>query len=93
MVAVSQLALAKGKRVLIVTEPYISDDHVEQQFELARVLKSRFAAEPRLRYVNLGDAVDLRDPALCWDGMHLTEEGNRRIAAALTQPVLDILDK
>jgi hypothetical protein len=93
MVAVSQLALAKGKRVLVVTEPYISDDHVEQQFELQRMLRSRFAAEPRLRYVNLGDAVDLRDSALCWDGMHLTEEGNRRIAAALTQPVLEILDK
>jgi hypothetical protein len=93
IVAVSELALAKGKRVLIVTEPYISDDHVEQQFELARFLRSRFAAEARLRYVNLGDAVDLRGSALCWDGMHLTAEGNRRIAAALIQPVRETLDK
>jgi lysophospholipase L1-like esterase len=91
MVAVSELALAKGKQVLIVTEPYISDDHLEQQFELERLLRSRFAAEPRLRYLNLGRAVDLSDSSLCWDGMHLTEEGNRRIAAALTRPVLDLL--
>jgi len=91
MVAVSELALAKGKRVLIVTEPYISDDHVEQQFELQRLVGSRFAGESRLRYVNLGDTVDLRDPSLCWDGMHLTAEGNRRIAAALMKPSLEML--
>jgi lysophospholipase L1-like esterase len=91
MVAVSEFALAKGKRVLIVTEPYISDDHVEQQFELERLLRSRFAAESRLGYVNLGDTVDLRDPSLCWDGMHLTAEGNRRIAAALMKPSLEML--
>jgi lysophospholipase L1-like esterase len=91
IVAASELALAKGKRVLIVGEPYISDAHVEQQFDLERMLKSRFAAESRLRYVNLGVVIDLSDPALCWDGMHLTEEGNRRIAAALTQPALETL--
>jgi lysophospholipase L1-like esterase len=91
MVAVSDLALAKGKRVLIVTEPYISDDHVEQQFELERLLRLRFAAEPRLRYLNLGRAVDLRDASLCWDGMHLTAEGNRRIAAALMKTALEMI--
>jgi len=91
IVGTSELALAKGKRVLIVGEPYLSDAHLEQQIELERMLRSRFAEEPRLRYVNLGRAVDLRDSSLCWDGMHLTEEGNRRIAAALTRPVLDML--
>jgi len=39
----------------------------------------------------LGRTVDLRDKSLCWDGMHLTEEGNRRIAGALRQPVFDLL--
>jgi lysophospholipase L1-like esterase len=91
IVVASELALAKGKRVLIVGEPYIRDDHVEQQFELERMLGSRFAAEPRLRYLNLGRVVDLRDSSLCWDGMHLTEEGNRRIAAALTKTAVEML--
>jgi lysophospholipase L1-like esterase len=91
IVADSELALAKGKRVLVVGEPYLNDAHVAQQLELERLLRSRFAAEPRLRYLNLGRTVDLRDSSLCWDGMHLTEEGNRRIAAALTRPVLDML--
>ena len=91
IVTATELALAKGERVLVVTEPYIVDAHVQQQSELARLLKSRFAAEPRVRYVNLGETIDLRDPSLCWDGMHLTEEGNRRIAAALREPALEML--
>jgi len=91
IVAASELALAKGKRVLIVGEPYINDDHVDQQAELERMLKFRFAGQPRLRYLNLGRVVDLRDPSLCWDGMHLSVEGNRRIAAALIQPALEML--
>jgi lysophospholipase L1-like esterase len=45
----------------------------------------------RSERTNLGPAIDLRDKSLCWDGMHLTEEGNRRIALALSQPVVDLL--
>ena len=89
--AAAELALAKGKRVLIVTEPYIADAHVDQQAQLEGMLARRFVREQRLSYVNLGGLIDLRDPSLCWDGMHLTTEGNRRIAAALMQPALDML--
>ena len=42
----------------------------------------------RARYVNLGDVVDLTDPNLSFDHMHLTERGNQRVAAALVEPVL-----
>jgi lysophospholipase L1-like esterase len=84
------LALGQGKSVLVVTEPYISDEHIEQQVELADMLRQHFAGT-RVTYLNLGRAVDLRDKSLCWDSMHLTEEGNRRIAAALAQPVTEIL--
>jgi lysophospholipase L1-like esterase len=84
-------ALKEGKRVLVVTEPYISDKHVEQQRALEGMISARFAGNINVRYLNLGTAVDLRDPSLCWDGMHLTQEGNRRIAAALVQPVHELL--
>ena len=86
-------ALKDGKRVLIVTEPYISDDHIEQQRALEGMLNKRFSGQTRLRYLSLGRSIDLQDRTLCWDGMHLTEEGNRRIAAALIQPVTDLLQK
>jgi lysophospholipase L1-like esterase len=88
---VTDAALSRGKRVLIVTEPYISERHIEQQRALEGMLTNRFAGQARLRYLNLGRLIDLRDGSLCWDGMHLTEEGNRRIAEALTQPVLELL--
>jgi len=85
------VALKEGKRVLVVTEPYISNEHVAQQAAIANMLSVRFAGNPNVHYLNLGTAIDLRDTSLCWDGMHLTEEGNRRIAAALVQPVRDLL--
>jgi lysophospholipase L1-like esterase len=90
---VTDLALKHGQRVLVVTEPYISDKHVEQQRALEAMLKQRFEGQAHLRYLNLGRTVDLQDRSLCWDGMHLTEEGNRRIAEALMQPVLEILQR
>jgi lysophospholipase L1-like esterase len=86
-------ALKRGKRVLVVTEPYISDKHVEQQRAIEAMLKQRFQGQTHLRYLNLGRTISLQDKSLCWDGMHLTEEGNRRIAEALAQPVLEILQK
>jgi lysophospholipase L1-like esterase len=90
---VTDLALKHGKRVLVVTEPYISDKHVEQQRALEAMLKQRFEGQAHVHYLNLGRTVDLHDRSLCWDGMHLTEEGNRRIAEALIQPVLEILQR
>ena len=87
----AQMALQNGKRVLVVTEPYITDKHVAQQKSLKAMIQMRFPNPPHLRYLNLGRTVDLRDKSLCWDGMHLTEEGNRRIAVALRQPVFDLL--
>jgi lysophospholipase L1-like esterase len=85
------LALKKNKRVLILTEPYISDQHVAQQLALKAMIANRFAGNPNISYVNLGTVVDLRDKSLCWDGMHLTEEGNRRIAAAMVTPIRELL--
>ncbi len=85
--------LSSGKRVLIVTEPYISDQHVQQQRALEGMLNKRFAGQANLRYLNLGRSIDLSDHALCWDGMHLTEEGNRRIAESLAQPILEMLPR
>ncbi|MBI3825275.1 MAG: hypothetical protein HY294_04700 [Candidatus Rokubacteria bacterium] len=90
--AAVDLALARGQRVLVVAEPYISDEHVQQQAELAAMLAARFGAQPRVRRVDLGRAVDLHDPALAYDGMHLTVQGNERIAARLVGPVADLLE-
>ena len=84
-------ALSRGKRVVVVTEPYIGDIYIDQQRHLAAMLQVRYANRPDAHHVNLGLSVDLRDPNLCWDGMHLTEEGNRRIADALAKFLIPLL--
>ena len=85
-------ALNRGKQVLVVTQPYIADFHVEQQRVMVAMLKMRFGAHPRLHYMNLGRAVDLRDSTLAYDGMHLTAPGNERIAESLVPPILEVLE-
>lgn len=55
-------------------------------------LHERFGAHPKLHYANLGRTVNLREPALAYDGMHLTSAGNARIADDLVEPLLRIID-
>ena len=87
----TEFARQHGKQVLVVTQPYelgnVGDRHKEQQQEMAAMLQRRFGGDPMVRYVNLGPTVDLYDPALSFDRMHLTVEGNRRVAQALVAPV------
>jgi len=88
------LARARGRDVLFVTQPYERIDeasharHVDQQREAMAMIERRYGADPHVAAVNLGEAIDLRDAALSFDGMHLTAEGNARIAARLVEPVL-----
>jgi hypothetical protein len=63
---------------------------MDQQRELAGMLERRFAGDRRVRHVNLGEAVNLADPELSFDGMHLTAAGNRPVAAALVAPVIEM---
>ena len=92
-------ALQSGRQVLVVTQPYaawtepVRARHVEQQAEMAAMLARRFGQDRRVLYVNLGPLIDLRDATLSFDRMHLTVEGNRRLAAALTQPVLEMIQR
>jgi lysophospholipase L1-like esterase len=84
-------ARGRGQRVLVVTQPYLSDLHIEQQRALAASLQREFPGDGRIRYVNLGRLFDLRDPQVAYDGMHLTAAGNARVAAALVPAVVDLM--
>ena len=84
-------ALGRHARVLVVTQPYISDAHVEQQRHLAALLRERFGRDSRVAYLDLGAAIDVRDPVLAWDGMHLTPSGNAALAERLAEPVARLL--
>jgi hypothetical protein len=85
------LARANGKQVLVATQPYMLGNvrarHVLQQEDMAAMLMRRYRADRDVRYVNLGNTLDLSDERLSGDRMHPTAEGNARIAAALVEPV------
>ena len=55
-------ALAHHQQAIVMTQPFISDLHVEQQRALAGMLLRRFSGDARVRYVNLGRLLDVHDP-------------------------------
>ena len=69
---------------------YYRGRHAEQQAELAGMLHRRYGASQRVRYLDLSEAVDLSDPALSFDRMHLTAAGNDRLAPSFVQPVMEM---
>jgi hypothetical protein len=82
-------ARSRGKRVIVVTQPFVSDAHREQQANLSAMIAARFGGDPQVTYVNLGDLVDMRDRQMAYDGLHLIARGNDLVAAQLVAPVLD----
>jgi hypothetical protein len=98
-----EYALSKNEPVFVVTEPYATratrggpagaitegwQFHVEQQRILAEMLAATYTSEPRVHYINMGRAVDLADPELCYDGVHLTAKGNRQLADHLAPEIV-----
>lgn len=79
--------LERDKAVIFITQPYISDAHVEQQANVEAMLRARFGSDARFRDVNLGRAIDLTDLEIAYDGLHLVARGNEVIAAGLVDPV------
>jgi len=66
--------------VLVVGQPRLNIDHEQQQAALQKMLREQFPSVP---YVSLAHTIDVKDHSIAWDGMHLTDEGNERIAQAL----------
>jgi hypothetical protein len=91
MAGAVRFVLDSGKTALVVTPPFLSAIHAEQQRLLAADLRRRFGGRDLYRYVNLGTLVDLGDRALSFDGAHLTATGNDRVADTLTLPVMELL--
>ena len=87
------LLLDRQKRVLIVDQPDITEAQADQQRALLAMLTERFGGNPAVQHVSLGKTVDVKDPSMAYDGMHLTASGNARIAEALVQPTLDLLQQ
>jgi hypothetical protein len=92
------LALSANRQVLFVTQPFAVGDtartkHREQQREVAAMLERTFGRDPRVRYLNLGGAIDLSDPTLSFDRMHLTPAGNQQLSEQLVAPVVEMASR
>jgi hypothetical protein len=84
------LARQRGVGGGVVTQPYASDSHIEQQRALSAALASSYGGDRAVKYVNLGTTIDLRDPAIAYDGLHPVARGNAIIAEHLVEPVLEV---
>lgn len=76
----------QGAAVLVVTQPYISDVHIAQQEALRGCLQP-LLSDARVAYFDAGRVIDLHQVRYAFDGMHLTPQGNRRMAEALMPAV------
>jgi len=97
-----QLALDTGADVLVVVQPFLPaiDDppdgavkaalHRSQTEATLSYLSQRFDGNVRLHVLNLGEAIDLRQPTLRSDNLHLTSEGNAVVADRLIAPITKI---
>jgi hypothetical protein len=89
--AAVRFAVDRGKSVLVVGQPRLaygeSERHASQQQALAAMLAREFGDNPRVRYVDLADAVDLSNNSVAFDGLHLSREANGVVAARLAEPV------
>jgi hypothetical protein len=97
ILAAVEFGLRHDKRFLVVTQPYLVGKsgvrHEDQQQAMVDALQRRFGADRRVAYFNAGTVVDLTDPALSFDRMHLTALGNERVASALAAPIRDLLER
>ena len=89
--AAVRFALDRGKRVLVIGQPRMQYGekarHASQQEALAGMIARDFSGDDRVRYVDMGQVVDLSDNSIAFDGMHLNARGNGMVAAALAEPV------
>ena len=84
-----QYALGQGRMVAVGSQPQatdlLHDPHVAQQAALTDMLARKFANNPRVIHVDFRRSVDLDDPMLSFDKMHLTTQGNVLVAAQLAE--------
>ena len=92
MAAAIRFGVEHGKTVVVATQPLMSEGrgrelHGLQHKMLAGMIANWFAADPRVVFADFSALIDLRQPVFTFDAMHLTPEGNDRIAAALVEPI------
>jgi hypothetical protein len=95
--AAVRFAVDRGKSVLVIGQPRLAygqaERHASQQRALAEMIARDFGGNPRVRYVDVADAVDLSDGSVAFDGLHLHRDGYAVVAARLVDPVRQMINQ
>lgn len=83
----------RGKRVIVVVQPYLSPAHIEQQESFRVMLNNVYKGNKNLFYVNLGEFFSLKDRNLSDDGVHLTPKGCDLFAGELAQHIISYISE
>ena len=79
--------LSRNKKVIIITQPHISDAHRDQQKALREMLVKVYAGNSSVTYFDLGNSISLKDESLCYDGVHLSAKGCRVMAGYIFEKI------
>lgn len=77
--------------VLVVNQPYETEFQVNIQNALQAMLREKYGNDAGVTYLDMGHGIDLKNPSLAYDGVHLTPAGNAMMAAKLVEPSLALL--
>jgi hypothetical protein len=77
--------------VVVMTPPYLSEVHREQQRAMASMVAARYGAMARVRYLDAGEAVDLKDPAMTLGGGIRSARGNQDLGGQIVIGLLPLV--
>ena len=93
--AAVRYALDRDALVLVIGQPRLphheAERHASQQHALSAMIATEFGGNPRVRYIDLADAVNLEDTGLAFDGLHLNREANAMVVKRLVGPVRELV--
>ena len=88
-----QAALVNGSTVVVVAPPNVASVDAADGDALAAMVTMAFAGDPRVRFVNLGQHLDMANPAIWLDGVALSAAGHATAASHVTPDVLELVRK
>ena len=94
--AAVRYGLSRGDGVVVGSQPRAIGEgpshelHGRQQAMLGAMIARQFGQEPKVAWADFSALVDLKDPQLTFDGMHLSPNANATVAAALVDPVMKV---
>jgi hypothetical protein len=91
--AAVRFGLARGHAVVVGSQPRLPGEiskprHDQQQAMLGAMMARIFGSDRRVAWADFSTLLNLQDPTVTFDAMHLSPQSNAVVAAALVDPIL-----